>query len=586
MNSIASRFGVGTAQWKATAPVSASASIVDAAILTTLVLTSLAMYVSKLGFYSDDWAFLSKFYLADDQSVSGLYHAVRTPLTTMRPVQLYYLALLYSAFGLNPLGYHLVNAVVLSTGVILFYLTLRELHIPRLFTTSIPLLYALLPHYTTDRFWVAAFQAHLSMALYFAGTYFVLHSASRTGWQFWKWQAASVAALLGSALAYEVFLPLFIVNVALAYYLLRGMQATQLSSEQRLRFAFLAGAQLLVFFAAAAFKANNTIRMGNEGVSFLHHLFNISRRAVSLHLGEYSYGFNIWRALEVNYGQYGVRLPWILTRAIRDYSTPAIRCLAIGCSLLVFGWIYHLARAGEAIFNRRALLITAASGFALFWLGYAVFLTNYNIGFTTTGIANRTSIAAAVGLAISAVGAAGLLCSIFSNHRIRRLTFSALMGALCGAGFLLINVVALFWVAAYEREQQILARIQQRLPGVAPGSTLILDGVCPYAGPAVVFEAPWDLTGALAILYKDKSRSFKADIVTRNLKVEKTGISTTLYRMNQFYPYDRGVIVFDDRSGAVHVLTDLNSARSYFDQSVNNGDDCPIGVAGRGVPIF
>ena len=42
-------------------------------------------------------------------------------------------------------------------------------------------------------------------------------------------------------------------------------------------------------------------------------------------------------------------------------------------------------------------------------------------------------------------------------------------------------------------EQRVLASTQQRFPAMPPNSTLLLDGVCPYAGPAVVFEANWDL---------------------------------------------------------------------------------------------
>jgi hypothetical protein len=59
----------------------------------------------------------------------------------MRPVQMRYLAALYSVFGLNPLRYHLVNAAVFSAGIVLFYLTLRELQIPALFATSVALVY-------------------------------------------------------------------------------------------------------------------------------------------------------------------------------------------------------------------------------------------------------------------------------------------------------------------------------------------------------------------------------------------------------------------------------------------------------------
>jgi hypothetical protein len=573
-------------EWRATSPISAPASIVDSAVLTVLVTLSLALYLPRLGFYSDDWAFLSKLNLAADQSMSGLYHAVKTPITAMRPVQMYYLAALYSVFGLSPLGYHLVNAAVFSAGIVLFYLTLRKLQIPRLFATSIALVYGLLPHYSTDRFWVAAFQANLSMTLYFAGTYFLLQAARTRGWHVWTWQVLSLIAVLGSALAYEVFLPLLMVNVALVWYHLSRIQGARFSTELRRRFALLAGSQMLAFFTAGAFKAATTVRMGDEGVGFLRHVLSIGRRALSLHVGGDSYGFNIRSALDINYGRYTLGLPLLVIRAVRD-STPAILALTVVCTSVVFAWIYHLAcNSSENIFSRKALLITGLSGFTLFWLGYAVFLTNYNVGFSTTGIANRTAIAAGVGFAVSMIGAGGWVCSAFSRAQIRRFSFSAFIAALCGAGFLLINVTALFWTKAYERQQELVARIRERLPELTPDSTLILDGACPYVGPAIVFESPWDLAGALAILYHNQSRSLKADVVTRNVQVEPTGISTTIYNMRQFYPYSGKLLIYNDRLRIVRPLTDVVAARLYFRSGETNCDRCPRGRVGHGVPIF
>jgi MFS family permease len=63
---------------------------------------------------------------------------------------------LYSLFQLEPLGYHVVNIAVLAATAVLFYLSLRRLGIPRFLTLTIPLVFALLPHYSTDRFWIGS----------------------------------------------------------------------------------------------------------------------------------------------------------------------------------------------------------------------------------------------------------------------------------------------------------------------------------------------------------------------------------------------------------------------------------------------
>ena len=89
----------------------------------------------------------------------------------MRPVQFLYLAALYKAFGTDPLGYHVVNTLVLAAGAVLFYLVLRRLGLSRVLALAVPLVYALLPHYSTNKLWMAAFQIGLSMTLYFLSLY-------------------------------------------------------------------------------------------------------------------------------------------------------------------------------------------------------------------------------------------------------------------------------------------------------------------------------------------------------------------------------------------------------------------------------
>ena len=48
---------------------------------------------------------------------------------------------------------------------LLLSLTLRELGLPRSLVLATPLVFALLPNYSTDRFWFAAFGYILSIAL-------------------------------------------------------------------------------------------------------------------------------------------------------------------------------------------------------------------------------------------------------------------------------------------------------------------------------------------------------------------------------------------------------------------------------------
>src|SRR5207244_2311136 len=101
---------------------------VDAAVVSMSALMASIPYVGGLGFYSDDWDFLSALSRASDQSYQGLLH-VLAPYLSQRPPHLLAMVLLFKVFGTAPLGYHVVNALILVAGTICFYLVLLKLRL-------------------------------------------------------------------------------------------------------------------------------------------------------------------------------------------------------------------------------------------------------------------------------------------------------------------------------------------------------------------------------------------------------------------------------------------------------------------------
>jgi hypothetical protein len=162
-------------------------------------------------------------------SLIELFSALYADEIRQRPLQALHLAWIYRLFTTDPLGYHLVNSAVFVIAVLLFYLSLRELRLPRLVVLTVPLVYGLLPHYSTDRFWVAAFQANLSMALYFTSLHAALRALRTRHARRWTWKLLSLACLLGSTLAYEVALPLFLFSAAVIWLHARGLYIRGLS---------------------------------------------------------------------------------------------------------------------------------------------------------------------------------------------------------------------------------------------------------------------------------------------------------------------------------------------------------------------
>lgn len=562
----------------------------DALFLAAIMLLSSSLYVARLGFYSDDWFFLDKMTSAGSASIPELFRSLHEPQYAMRPGQLLCFATMYSFFGLQPIGYHLANSLTFVVMAELLYLALRGLNVGRLLAVSIALVFVLLPHYSANRFWFSTVAHTLSMALYFGSLYALVRALkAQDGPPFWSWLAASLGTLAASGLCYEVPLPLFVLNAGLAWHLGSRLaeEAQVARSTARVRVIIAGGLTIVSIVAIAAFKWRTTVRLGStEYQSTL----TILRKAWQHNLPPESYGLNIEQALRTSFGDYGLGLPRLVLSVLRDGPPSSTLVLTFVAALTIAGYLLALARSSEgAAANRAAALRRSAAllagGFAVFWLGYAIFLTNSNVQFTTTGIGNRANIGAAAGVALVLVGAVSGVSGLWSSPALRLRVFGLMVAMLCASSILLNNVLALHWIRASDLQRSVLADIHRQLPSLPPRSTLILDGVCPYSGPAIVFETRWDLRGALRLVYGDSS--IDADVATRRMIVAPEELSTGIYSDVYRYPFQDGLLVYDYRRHHAYPLADYEAARRYFaDRPFSPARDCPPGREGLGAPAW
>src|SRR6266571_2120994 len=245
-----------------TPSISAAEAAMDCFFLTVGTALSLVLYVGHLGFYLDDYGLLQRMGTARHGSLLGLYDAV-SPGTGQRPVQALTYAVLYWLFGSHPLGWHIFNASVFVAAVLLLYLVLRELRQPRLVGVAVPLVYAMLPHYATNRFWAAAFQANTSTAFYALGLYAGLRALRSCPAAVVGWLAVASLAILGSLFAYEVVAPLFVLNLGLIWYAWRKMPKAE-RDARRSRLLMVLATVAGAFVAVAAAKATLVVG-GSEG---------------------------------------------------------------------------------------------------------------------------------------------------------------------------------------------------------------------------------------------------------------------------------------------------------------------------------
>lgn len=506
-------------------------------------------YVANLGFYSDDWGLFSHYH----------FHGFSDLFSTFagRPVQAIYSVLLFSLFGMNPLGYHIVNTVVIGAAAMLLYALLIRLGFDRRLGFGVCVFFLLLPQLSTIRVWIAAAQIPLSMVLALASLHAQLTFA-RTN----KVLAAVIAAVAAvfSIAAYEIFAPLI---ASLALKLLWDRR------HERRAIFLMAGIAALLTFAVVYKIILASDRAGAilDGKRYLQGLLRLVSPTYDWRLDS---SLNLFAAAEVHF--WLVLKVWLqaLIGWIADPRLNLTVSIALGIALLSF-WRCSTAGAGR-ILALRLLLV----GFVVFVLGHATFLVVPSIMFAPTGLANRVLVAAAVGVAMVMVAALGL------SSKIHPRIFPLVIAFVAFSAVLRLSQVEGYWSEAPAIQRQILAQAKLDLSSVPSGSTVMLDGVCPYHGPAVVFETSWDVAGALSLAL---GRELMGDAVSPRMSVTSLGLRTSMYEQEAFYPYGTGLYAYNPHLRVVAPLTNAHQAQAYFRRPGRWPTPCPRAYVGHGVLI-
>jgi hypothetical protein len=479
--------------------------------------------------------------------------------------------------------------VVLASISVLLYLVLRRVQPSRLVALSVALVYCTLPNYSTCRMWFAVFAAPLSIAFYLLSLLIDLHAAPVQGARFVRRRAAAVAALLVSVLLYETALPFFAFNPLIVWYSQKrdrtlpsarpeenGGRAGIAPSRVWLGFA---GVNAIVLIAVGIFKARTAARFhAPQGMVAL--VWSIASGSFRGDFRPGDYGLNLPAAFQANYVDYLFRLPQIVWALEQQHPHAWLPTLAFAFGAGVF---LYVKSVGDGLTPRRSIALILI-GVATFVLGYAIFFTNRAIQITPTGVGNRTSNAASLGVAMTAVGVFGLIAAAVRRPALRRLTFGVLIGAYAAAGFFVIATLSSFWIDAYAREQEIVRDITTHIDTPAPRILLMLGGVCSYNGPAVIFESDWDLAGALRLHYGD--RTVRADVLRPGFyRVTPSGITTFLYGEQDDDAFGPQMVLYDYRRKTSHVLLDADTAERIFREQPPDVV-CPPGKEGVGVGVF
>ncbi|MCH7753690.1 hypothetical protein IH970_01020 [candidate division KSB1 bacterium] len=521
--------------------------------------------------------------------MSGLFEVLYGVHVKMQPGKVFYQVGLYNLFGLNPLGYHIFNHAVFLLNVLLFYAILRKLYGKRLLCISVVLVYAFLPHYSSARFWLQGFEFNLALTFYFLSLYSDLMGVHARPAGFWGWKFSSALSLICSLLINPIAMALFLLNPILVWRQTKRQLDEEVNNREEKKsnsFTELIrnNPRTLFYFQLALVLPLinlNILTAIDNGTSNFSHIF---RHIFEVNYGTYDWGLNYIHAVGVAYGAYGIGLPFVVWSTITNHSNIATFVAAGLLGLIIYLFLYStMKRSGSGYFDRIYLSKFFKHGFIAFVLGYAAYLIDVRVRFSSTGSVNIAAVAAALGVALTMIGFLGWLSNLFRSKRVRRQSFCLWVALFCTAGFLVNNHIASFWTAANEQQHELLDEIQGTFPELSSGTTLIIDGKCPYTGPATVFESNWDLEGALKLLYQDNT--IRANIVTADIDINDDRIRISGSGV-QNYAF-KNLFIYNHKEKKAYPLTNAKDARQYFEMiNPTYKVNCKDGRAGFGEPIF
>jgi hypothetical protein len=547
---------------------------VDGVLLCGLIALCAAPYLPGLGFYSDDWGFLGAFATAPDESLGGLWHRqyIWHTTTRHRPTQIALQVLLFRAFGLHPSPYHVTNVLILSALAILIYAVFCQFEIPRHVAIAVPALYVLLPNYSTNRFWFASFGYAVSLTFCVLSLFADLQGLQSSRLRRLAWKLVALLALAIGGLGYELVMPLFLLNLWLVWLRARPTSRPEAHSAMNVKGAILyLSSNVFVLGLILAYKviavANNPFLSSNTQRPNLYHL-----------------AWVVYGAIKVNFGTYGIAAPYaVLWSASR--VRPLVWVLStIGGAMLLLRLLSIQRMTASSQAARRLATQLAALGLLVFALGYSVFIVTKQITFTSTGNGNRVNMAAALGVALLFVAGAVWISSLGRRPPAQKWLFSSIVVVLCFASSLIDNAIADFWTRAWSKEKRVVSAMERTLAQPDPKTSLLIDGVCPYIGPAVVLETWWDTSGMIQVIYEDQTLS--GDVTSGRVELKRQGVVTTVYD-SRFHRYGPNLLLFDVRHRRVRALENRRQAQALLEGHTSNGGGaCAQAVPGKGVPVF
>jgi hypothetical protein len=326
------------------------------------------------------------------------------------------------------------------------------------------------------------------------------------------------------------------------------------------------------FAAIVAIKYSLQTRVGfSFRFNFLRHIGTAIDNTVSSYL-------------TINWGAFSYGLPSLAFRAGHDEVSAKQILASLSAALLVSAYLYTVAAREPGSLKGRNWAILFATGTLVYFLGYAVFFPHGRFDRTLSGLENRKLIVMSCGVALSMVATIGFVAGLLPIQRLRHTVLALTLGLFCGSGIFVTASLGAYWRRASEEQHRVLNEIRTRFPTLPSSTVLLLDGVCPYIGPGVVFDYESDLTGALRLLYMDKQ--IRGDEINPKTRILPDGIIASSYGEQRKYSYGENLLLYRSGQPAGCRFADAGSAESCLAGGNIVAGHCPAGDERNGVPVF
>lgn len=435
---------------------------VAAALLALLGLVAYGYHVAHGSFYIDDWANAASYHFADPPRYWNAVSEIHAVIGG-RPVMTLLLPLPHALFGVHPVPFLILAALLgVATALCLFAL-LRTLEMPAVHAGAISALALLFPWADSLRLWPAASLNTIAVIFFLLGLTLALRGFGHPGRRGTAMHAGASLLYLLSVLTYEV---------TAAAALLAGLLYLGRAPRPVVLRAWLADAAAVM-----------------AGL-----VFSLTATVSSRHVGTLSE-----RMEDVPHFTREFLL--LLSAALQPFGTmgrPLQALVLLLAAAVVAAALLRVRRRGDLAL--RYWLRWAAIGLVAVGAAYFMFLGSH-LHPLDPGIDNRINVFAGIGVCLIVYAivacAAHLLVAAPTSATAVALGLTAVIAVGYGAR---LGGDEGNWKDAADRQAEVLAGADAELASMPPGSTVLSFGAPAQTAPGVpVFSRFWDLGGALQL---------------------------------------------------------------------------------------